>query len=105
MPLAVLLDAIGKTAQAPIFLLLDLAAFAFDDGLEVGRQRVHLLRADILARDQEMLVKSHVRSLSSAAERRGADTRRRFGSPDPRTMRIPPSKEASRRPQPLRGGL
>ena len=31
-------------------------AFAFDDGLEVGRQRVHLLRADILARDQEMLI-------------------------------------------------
>ena len=43
MPLAVLLDAIGKPAQAPIFLLLDLAAFAFDDGFEVGRQRVHLL--------------------------------------------------------------
>ncbi len=60
MPLAVLLDAIGKSAQAPIFLLLDLAAFAFDDGLEVGGQCVHLLRADILARDQEMLVKSHL---------------------------------------------
>ena len=66
MPLAVLLDAIGQSAQAPIFLLLDLAAFAFDDGLEMGGQCVHLLRADILARDQEMLVKSHVRSFSSA---------------------------------------
>ena len=65
MPLAVLLDAIGEAAQAPIFLLLDLAVLSFDDGLEVGRQRVHLLRADVLARDQEMLVQSHVRSFSS----------------------------------------
>src|ERR1700743_3971031 len=63
MPLAVLLDAIGKSAQAPIFLLLDLAAFAFDDGFEMGGKCVHRLRADVLARDQEMLVKSHVRSL------------------------------------------
>ena len=43
MALAVLLDAIGKSAQAPIFLLLDLAAFAFDDGLEMGGECVHLL--------------------------------------------------------------
>ncbi len=43
MPLAVLLDAIGEAAQSPIFLLLDLAAFAFDDGFEMGRERVHLL--------------------------------------------------------------
>ena len=68
MALAVLLDAIGETTQAPIFLIIDLAAFALDDGLEVGCKRVHLLRADILARDQEMLVKSHVRSLFFGAE-------------------------------------
>ena len=68
MPLAILLDAIGKSAQAPIFLLFDFAALAFDDGLEVGRKCIDLLRADILARDQEMLVKSHVRSFSSPAE-------------------------------------
>src|SRR5262249_9734152 len=49
-----------QTAQAPIFLLLDLAAFAFDDGLEMGGECVHLLRADVLARDQEMLIKSHL---------------------------------------------
>src|ERR1700722_12713009 len=60
MPLAVLVDAISKSAQAPIFLLLDLAAFAFDDGLEMGGQCVDLLRADVLAGDQEMLVKSHL---------------------------------------------
>ena len=60
MPLAILLDTIGKPAQAPVFLLLDFTAFAFDDGLQVRRQRVHLLRADVLARDQEMLVKSHM---------------------------------------------
>ena len=60
MALAVLLDAVGEAAKAPIFLLLDLAAFAFDDGFEVGGERVDRLRADILARDQEMLVKSHV---------------------------------------------
>jgi hypothetical protein len=41
VPLAVLLDAVGKVAQAPIFLLLDLAALAFDDGLEMGGERVH----------------------------------------------------------------
>src|SRR3954466_16097280 len=60
MALAVFLDAIGQATQAPIFLLLDLAAFAFDNGLEVGGQSVHLLRADILARDQKMLVESHL---------------------------------------------
>jgi len=48
------------------------------------------LRADILARDQEMLIKSHVRSLSSAAERQGADRPRyRFGSTNPRDITLP----------------
>ena len=56
MALAVLLDAVGEAAQAPIFLLLDLAAFGFDDGFQVGRERVHRLRADVLARDQHVLV-------------------------------------------------
>src|SRR2546421_1638752 len=31
MAFAVLLDAVGERTQAPIFLLLDLAAFAFDN--------------------------------------------------------------------------
>src|SRR6185437_7999068 len=89
MALAVFLDAIGKSAQAPIFLLLDLAAFAFDDGFEVGRQRVHLLRADVLARDQEMLVKSHVPSFASPAERRkGGHPVWRFGSPARATIAL-----------------
>ncbi len=59
MALAVFFDAEGKRAQAPIFLLLDLAAFGFDDGLQVGRQRVHRLRADVLARNQHVLIESH----------------------------------------------
>ena len=91
MALAVLLDAIRQTAQAPIFLLLDLAAFAFDDGLEVGRQCVHLLRADILARDQKMLVKSHLAfPFLWPRNEGGRDPDFRFGSSGTRTMRKPP---------------
>ena len=65
--------AIGERAQAPIFLLLDLAALGFDDGLQMGRKRVDRLRADILARDQHVLVKSHERSflMSAARSERG----------------------------------
>src|SRR5258708_11004737 len=48
MALAVLLDAVRQAAQAPIFLLLDPAAFAFDDGLEMGGQCVHLDRKSVV---------------------------------------------------------
>jgi hypothetical protein len=50
------------------------------------------LRADVLARDQEMLVKSHVRSLSLAVEQFGSDARHRFGSLDPRDITLPLKK-------------
>ncbi|HEY1638033.1 MAG TPA: hypothetical protein VGF62_05880, partial [Rhizomicrobium sp.] len=43
------------------------------DGLEVGRECVHLLRANILARDQEMLVKSHERPFPGPAEPVGGE--------------------------------
>jgi hypothetical protein len=56
----VLLDPVGQAPEAPIFVLLDLAALAIQEGLEVGPHRVHQLPADVLARDQEMLVKSHI---------------------------------------------
>src|SRR5690606_20875179 len=98
-------DAIGKSAQAPIFLLLDLAAFAFDDGLEMGGQCVHLLRADILARDQKMLVKSHLASLSFGRGTKGRGSAPRLGSSGRRTMRTPSDEEGPGRPQPLRAGL
>ena len=81
MPLAVFLDPVGERAQAPIFLLLDLAAFGFDDGLQMGRERVHRLRADVLARDQHVLVESHERSfLWGAALRQGKGPLAHVGS-------------------------
>src|SRR5208282_1518819 len=56
MPFAVLLDAEGEVAQAPIFLLGDLAALLLDDLDEAVRQAVHLGRRNILARDEHALV-------------------------------------------------
>src|SRR5262249_42680683 len=105
MPLAILLDAISEPAQAPIFLLLDFAAAALNDGLEMGGERVHRLRADILARDQEMLIKSHVRSLSSACGTAwGWTALCRFGSPDPRGHPRYPEIRASNDRSRLKGG-
>ncbi len=91
MPLAVLLDAVGEAAKAPIFLLFDIAAIALDDGLEMGGEGVDRLRADVLARDQEMLVESHIHSLVWAAVRRGrVKPLIRIGSPGRRTIRQGP---------------
>src|SRR6202000_930385 len=95
--------AVRHAPKAAVFLLLDLAAFAFDDGLEVGGQCVHLLRADILARDQEMLIESHLVPFH-------------YGRGDSGAGYAPPlwlardahhaqtSKGGPGRPRPLRGG-
>src|SRR5277367_2778435 len=103
MALAVFLDAIGEGTQAPIFLLLDLAVLAFDDGLEVGRECVHLLRADVLARDQEMLIESHVRPFVGLRTERAREPASGSDRWDAGRSDIAPIG-TPRRPQPPRGG-
>ncbi len=57
MCLAVLADAEGERLDAPVFGIADeLAAEALDDALESGRHFLDLLRAQILARQIDVLV-------------------------------------------------
>jgi hypothetical protein len=56
VPLAVLLDAIGEVAQAPIFLLCDLAAGLLDDVLETVHQAIDLAGGNVLACNEHALV-------------------------------------------------
>ena len=59
MGLAVLGDAIGQRAQAPIFAACNLA-LAFDKNLgEAFRQRLNLRSGQVLTRQEDMLVKRH----------------------------------------------
>ena len=57
--LAVLLDAEGKRLQTPRLNLGDGAAEGGDLGLDLLRQRLDLLLRDVLARQEDMLIKSH----------------------------------------------
>src|SRR5947209_11506377 len=58
--LAVLADAEGEGLDAPIFGVADeLAAEAFDDAFEVGRHLLHLLCAEVLARQIDVFVQWH----------------------------------------------
>jgi hypothetical protein len=59
MRLAILLDLIGEGFQPPIFRLADGAAIFLDDGLILLLQRVRLLRRNILARKEHMLIAWH----------------------------------------------
>ena len=54
--LAVLADAEGERLHAPIFGLGDLAAHLLDDAVELRGQFLDLLRADVLAREIDVLV-------------------------------------------------
>ena len=56
MALAILLDAIGEAAQAPIFALFDRAAIALELGDDLIGEAVHLLLRDFAARDQHAFV-------------------------------------------------
>ena len=56
MRLAVFLDPEGEGLDAPIFILGDSAAIAFDDALELLDKRFHLLGAHILARQEDMFI-------------------------------------------------
>src|SRR5690606_27139146 len=60
MRLAVLLDAEGERAQAPIFGLGDLALTLFDDLGQRFADGVDLCRGKVLTRQEDMLVKRHV---------------------------------------------
>src|ERR1700733_7297831 len=60
MSLAVLLDAEGKRLQTPRLDLGDGAAQRGDLGLDLFRQRLDLLLRDVLAHQEDMLIKSHV---------------------------------------------
>ena len=56
MRLAILAQAIGERLHAPLFDLGDLAAHLFDDALELGGQFFDLLRAGVLARQEDVFV-------------------------------------------------
>ncbi len=60
MRLAVLGDAVSEAAQAPGFSLDHLAAVVGDDLGGVFRERIDLGLSQILAREENMLVKRHV---------------------------------------------
>src|SRR5262249_33663585 len=74
--LAVLLDAESEALEPPIFGLADGPALTFDDCPEFLHQPFDLLRGDVLARQEHMLIKRHglpflrapARSLSWALE-------------------------------------
>src|SRR5262249_43561221 len=70
VPLAVLLDAVGDVAQAPMLLLGDLAAELGDQGREGIGQRIGLGGRDVLTRDEHVLVERHAGSFRMFAARR-----------------------------------
>src|SRR5262245_25401417 len=59
MRLAVLLDAESEALEPPIFGLADGPALIFDDCAEFLHQPFDLLRGDVLARQEHMLIKRH----------------------------------------------
>ena len=56
MPLAVLLDAVGEAAQAPVFALLHLAALLGDDGGDQLGDRLDLLLRDVVACNEHAFI-------------------------------------------------
>jgi hypothetical protein len=61
--LAVLLDAVGDVAQAPIFALRDLPAMLGDERGELVGDCLDLRGGDVLPRDEHVLVERHRFSL------------------------------------------
>src|SRR5262249_24209985 len=59
MRLAVLTQTVGEGLNAPLLGLGDLAPHLFDDGLELGGQFFDLLRAGVLAREEDVFVEWH----------------------------------------------
>src|SRR6516162_5744304 len=59
MRLAVLAQTVGEGLHAPLLGLGELAAHLLDDGLELGGQFFNLLRAGVLAREEDVFVERH----------------------------------------------
>src|SRR5262252_3095430 len=59
MCLAVLTQTVGEGLHAPLLGLGDLAPHLLDDGLELGGQFFDLLRAGVLAREEDVFVERH----------------------------------------------
>src|SRR5499427_6554688 len=59
MCLAVLTQTVGEGLHAPLLGLGDLAPHLLDDGLELGGQFFDLLRAGVLARQEDVFVEWH----------------------------------------------
>src|SRR5262249_20048239 len=57
--LAVLAQPVGERLDAPLLELGDLAAHLLDDALEMGGQLLDLLRARVLAREEDVLIEGH----------------------------------------------
>src|SRR5579871_511731 len=64
MRLAVLVDAVGQRAQAPLLGLGDLAAKRGDDAGDLVGDVFDLLRARVLTREKHMLIERHGRPFS-----------------------------------------
>ena len=60
MRLAVLSQPIGKGLQAPLLRLSDLASYLLDHSFELRRELFDLLRAGVLARQEDVFVERHV---------------------------------------------
>jgi hypothetical protein len=56
---AIFAQAIGQGSDAPLFGLDDFPAQLLDDAFELGRQLFDLLRTDILASQEDVLVEGH----------------------------------------------
>ena len=59
MRFAVFAQTVGEGFYAPLFGLGDLASHLLDDGFELGGQLFDLLRARVLARDEDVFVERH----------------------------------------------
>src|SRR5215510_913096 len=106
MGLAVLTQTVGEGLHAPLLGLGDLATHLFDDGLELGGQFFDLLRAGVLAREEDVFVEWHpmpfpcsllprreaLRALSGKARML---RRREHGTPDHRPCRSALTKQPS----------
>ena len=69
MRLAVALDLVGQALEAPGLGLGDLALVGFDNLGSCGSQRIDLRLAQILARQEDMLVKRHALPFSIRTDR------------------------------------
>ena len=97
---AVFLDLVSGGLQTPIFGLTDLAAKLFDDGFIGVHKPCNLLRRDILARKEGMLIAWHIGlSLNSNEVRRRAPVKPWKGVKDLKQSRDTGTRALTRRGQ------